>query len=49
MDHDEKNYMTHNFSQMCLFQQSSESQYESNEWLNVMHAYFRQTIEFQSF
>lgn len=50
MDHDEKNYLAHNFSQMCLSQQSSENQYENNEWLNVMlNVYFRQTTEFQSF
>lgn len=44
-----KNYLAQNFSQMYLSQQSSENQYENNEWLNVMlNIYFRQTTEFQS-
>lgn len=45
-----KKIIWHTILVKCVcFNQSSESQYENNEWLNVMHVYFRQTIEFQIF
>lgn len=44
MDHDEK-IIWHTILVKCVcLHQSSENQYENNEWLNVLlNVYFRQT------